>query len=195
MPPANDDQLSESESGNRLDRLLDTLDGEILKWVLILAIGAAGTLLGDVLPPKALGTATAILLFVWITSALRVRRLKKRISESAHRPPAPAIIYEPPPAQGAPISELGYTLLCLMYDNWDKKAEWFPNGLWAHVPGQPPEIEIGMELNDLVAAGFVGHNPDDPDNLYLAAQGGPEPGTYYIEDAGKRLVRDRRACS
>lgn len=193
LMPHNDDQPSESESETWLDRRLDKTDEKIWQWILIGLIGLAGSLLGDALPPKTLGVLTATLFALWIISLFRVRRLRKRISSlGGRRPIEPDKTSEPTSPQQKSVSDLGQTLLCLMYDNWDRKEEWFPSELLKLVPGQPPEIEIGLELEDLVRVGLAGHNYDDPDHLYLPGQGAPEPGTYYIEDLGKQLVRDRR---
>lgn len=86
------------------------------------------------------------------------------------------------------ISPLGHTLLCKMYDNWEEKEEWMPHELRSRLRSPlDPLIEVEMSLDELVSLGFAGKNADDPDHLWL--RGEPEPGSYYIEEPGKRYVR------
>jgi len=195
MSPANDDPPSESEADKRLDRILDTVGGEIWKYLVIAGVLLLGSLLGDVLPPKGLGILVSAFLLLWLISFLQAMRLKRRIAALTRKKAAPAHSAQiPSPSESmGNVSEFGYTILCVRYDRWDKQEEWFPSELRAAIPGSPREVEVGLELGDLVENHFIGHNEDDPDHLHLPGQGGPEPGTYYIENRGKRFVRDRRA--
>lgn len=189
MGDSNDDSSSESETS--LDRFLDTLLGEAVKWLAAAILGFAGFQLGRLAEPTWLGSATAVLLFVSLVLARKSRVLTRRLDllsrKRALPAPAPAPQIQAPyrsaetPDHG--MGEPAFSILCMIVEAYNKdcflKRQDFQKRL--HLD----KAEADLALFRLEEDGYVWEEDDSSlEN---------DPGAFHPMPKGLSYVTSRRA--